>query len=70
MISKKGTWLTAVQFEMAGRANVIQEAGINEHFGKGESIIDAAAVIQDKWLNPFCDTLKSPLNMRCEVLKW
>lgn len=30
---------------MAGRANVILEAGINEHFGKGESIIDGAADI-------------------------
>lgn len=55
---------------MAGRAVVIQEVWVNEHFGKAESIGDAAAVIRDKRLNQYCNTLTSFLNMSCAVLKW
>lgn len=35
---------------MAGRADVIQEAWVNEHFGKAEYIGDAVAVIGEKLL--------------------
>lgn len=55
---------------MAGGAGVIQEAGVNEHFGKAESMGDTAAVIQDKRVSPFRNTLKGLFSMRCALLKW